>query len=324
MVICEMLDIDFLWSSDSDTYVFPNSLEQTIATIAGDESIGGASSSLVVHNTDDTVCTKLGSAIYWCELYVTRSSPASLGSSDCQSGPCSAFRVELLRGVLLPWYNQKVWGKRMVSCVQKIIRGCSRLTFHQVINEDRHLTTSLIARGWKIAFASDVLAETETPDTVARWIGQQVRDSAHVQSGNTFNDMSTGSVGTGSSYRNVSTAVHLRAEPPCVLLDCPEAGSQSSRRFCRLDNIHLVVLSTNVLLDEGPAASSNHQLVLQLCQKPGQKPGERHALGASGPAPLQCYSACYPSLESCDRAGPGLDYEYACPRRKSECHRLHA
>ncbi|KAG7433788.1 hypothetical protein Forpi1262_v005499 [Fusarium oxysporum f. sp. raphani] len=50
----------------------------------------------------------------------------------------------------MPWYMQKVFGKRMI------------------VNEDRRLTTNLLVRGWGVVFASDVLTATETPTTVTR------------------------------------------------------------------------------------------------------------------------------------------------------------
>lgn len=96
---------------------FPDSLEGTISTIAGDPQAGGASSGLVVHNAAETFVTKLASTIYWCELYLTRSLPGSMGVSDCQSGPSSAFRLSAIRPILVPWYNQKVFGKRMVHYI---------------------------------------------------------------------------------------------------------------------------------------------------------------------------------------------------------------
>ena len=52
------------------------------------------------------------------------------------------------------------------------------------MNEDRHLTTNLLLRGWSVVFASDVLAATETPTTMARWLRQQVRwaRATHIES----------------------------------------------------------------------------------------------------------------------------------------------
>ncbi|KAF5702667.1 glycosyltransferase family 2 [Fusarium globosum] len=166
LVIAEMLGIEFMWSSDSDTIVLEDTLERTISTIAGDSTIGGASSGLTVHNGDDTVVTRLAATVYWAELYLTRSTPACTATSDCQSGPCTAFRLSALSSILMPWYMQKVFGKRMI------------------VNEDRHLTTNLLVRGWGVVFASDVLTATETPTTVTRWLRQQVRwaRATHIES----------------------------------------------------------------------------------------------------------------------------------------------
>lgn len=166
LVISDILGIEYLWSSDSDTIVFPDSLEKTINTIASDLKAGGASSGLVVHNNRETAVTNLASAVYWGELYLTRSTPACTGTSDCQSGPSTAFRLSALPAILVPWYTQIAFGKRMI------------------VNEDRHLTTNLLLRGWKVIFASDVLAATDTPTTMSRWLRQQVRwaRATHIES----------------------------------------------------------------------------------------------------------------------------------------------
>ncbi|KAI9170644.1 Hyaluronan synthase 2 [Paramyrothecium foliicola] len=166
IVIADILDIEFLWSSDSDTFVRPNTIEDTISTIAVDPKIGGASSGLILHNEDQTIFTKLASVVYWSELYLSRSMPAPTATSDCQSGPSTLFRINALPPILLPWYLQTLFGKRMI------------------INEDRHLTTNLLARGWGVVFASDVLSITDTPVTLSGWLKQQVRwaRATHIES----------------------------------------------------------------------------------------------------------------------------------------------
>ncbi|KAI3587240.1 hypothetical protein IWW34DRAFT_825404 [Fusarium oxysporum f. sp. albedinis] len=102
-----------MWSSDSDTMVLERTLKRTISIIAGDPTVGGASSGLTVYNGDDMVVTRLAATVYWAELYLTRSTPACTATSDCQSGPCTAFRLSALSAILMPWYMQKVFGKRM-------------------------------------------------------------------------------------------------------------------------------------------------------------------------------------------------------------------
>ena len=157
IVISEMLGIEYMWSSDSDTIVLPDTLQGTIETISGDPLVGGGSAGLILHNENETITTKLGGMIYWSEVYISRSTALASGISDCQSGPSTAFRVSALPAILYPWYTQTVMGHRMI------------------VNEDRHLTTNLILRGWTITFASDTLAETDTPTTLSRWLMQQVR-----------------------------------------------------------------------------------------------------------------------------------------------------
>ncbi|KAG8162273.1 hypothetical protein KVR01_008038 [Diaporthe batatas] len=166
IVLADMLGVEFVWSSDSDTIVLPESLDGTISTVAGDHTIGGASSGLVVHNAADTVVTKLASTIYWCELYLTRSMPGSMAVSDCQSGPSAVFRLSAISPILIRWYNQRVFGKKMI------------------VNEDRHLTTLLLLNGWHVIYAGDIMTETESPVTLVRWIRQQVRwaRAQHIES----------------------------------------------------------------------------------------------------------------------------------------------
>lgn len=166
LVISDILGVEFLWSSDSDTIVFEDSLSRTIDSIAIDYNIGGASSGLIVHNTAETLVTKLAATVYWGELYLTRSTTAVTTTSDCQSGPSSLFRLCALPDILVPWYRQMVMGKRMI------------------INEDRHLTTRLLMRGWGVVYASDVLVATDTPTTMNKWLKQQLRwaRATHIES----------------------------------------------------------------------------------------------------------------------------------------------
>ncbi|GKZ30884.1 hyaluronan synthase 3 [Aspergillus brasiliensis] len=166
LVISDILDIEFLWTSDSDSIVMPDTLTRTMATCAADPGIGGASTALTIHNKDETVITQLGNAVYLNELYLARSFTGAAAANDCQSGPSAAFRFSAVSGELLAWYKQSVLGHWMV------------------VNEDRHLTTRLLLKGWRVVFASDVMTATESPTTFRRWLLQQVRWSraVHVES----------------------------------------------------------------------------------------------------------------------------------------------
>ncbi|KAG4034925.1 hypothetical protein MFRU_002g02740 [Monilinia fructicola] len=150
-------NIEYLWTSDSDTIVYPDTLYQTVGCMSADPLIGGSCSALSIHNDQDSAIASLGSAAYWSELAITRGQTGAVDSVDCQPGPCAAFRLIALEPILLPWYTQTSLGVKTV------------------VNEDRHLTTNLLLRNWKVTFNTCALASTDTPTTLLRWLLQQMR-----------------------------------------------------------------------------------------------------------------------------------------------------
>ncbi|KAF2221231.1 hypothetical protein BDZ85DRAFT_284114 [Elsinoe ampelina] len=59
--------------------------------------------------------------------------------------------------IILSWYNRRVLAQR------------------PIVNEDRHLTTSLLLRGHKVTYNPLIMVATDTPTTTANWCAQQVR-----------------------------------------------------------------------------------------------------------------------------------------------------
>ena len=150
-------DISYLWTSDSDTWVTPETLPLTIGCMESDSTIGGSCSSLAIHNERDSFIAAMGSAAYWSELAITRGQTGAIDAVDCQPGPCAAFRLSALQPNLFDWYVQTSLGVKTV------------------VNEDRHLTTKLLLDGWKVTFNTEAIAFTDTPTTTLRWLLQQIR-----------------------------------------------------------------------------------------------------------------------------------------------------
>ncbi|KAI0470583.1 hyaluronan synthase [Xylariaceae sp. FL0804] len=165
-VISDALGLEYLWTSDSDSIVLRDTLSLTTATIAGDPAVAGASTSLSIHNKDSTLVTEIGNSVFLNELHLSRCFASSCGANDCQSGPCAVFRTAAIVPELLQWYKQTVLGHWMI------------------VNEDRHLTTRLLLRGWKVLFVPDAFTATESPVNLRRWLLQQVRwaRSVHIES----------------------------------------------------------------------------------------------------------------------------------------------
>ena len=107
-------NISYLWTSDSDTWVYPDTLYQTIGCMAADPSIGGSCASLSIHNEKESLVSALGAAAYWSELAITRGLTGAVDTVDCQPGPCAAFRVAALEPVLMDWYTQTSFGVKTV------------------------------------------------------------------------------------------------------------------------------------------------------------------------------------------------------------------
>lgn len=156
-VLGEANHIPYLWTGDSDTWVTPDTLPLTIGCMVTDPKIGGSCALLGIHNQNASYISLLGSAIYWCELALTRGQTGVIDAADCQPGPCAAFRLAALKPNIFEWYTQTSLGVKTV------------------VNEDRHLTTKLLLDGWKVTFNTEAIAYTDTPTTPLRWILQQIR-----------------------------------------------------------------------------------------------------------------------------------------------------
>ncbi|EKG22605.1 Fungal chitin synthase [Macrophomina phaseolina MS6] len=176
-------ELEFLWTSDSDTLVMPDTLQKAAASMKLDSRIGGSCVTLGVHNSDENWLTKLGAAVYWSEMAITRSQNGAADAIDCQPGPCAAFRLSALEGILFDWYIQTSLGVRTVNQPTPSVKQEDHADNTQVVNEDRHLTTLLLLQNYKVTFLPFALALTDTPTTVVRWILQQLRwaRAAHIE-----------------------------------------------------------------------------------------------------------------------------------------------
>lgn len=114
LAIARANDIDFLWSSDSDSWVFPGTLDTAIKSIYSDARIGGTATRFSIHNDSASTIATLVAATYEADFALQIGVLSSCNTTDCQPGPCALFRVSALTPILLPWYNQRILGHRPV------------------------------------------------------------------------------------------------------------------------------------------------------------------------------------------------------------------
>ncbi|GME59640.1 Glycosyltransferase family 2 [Neofusicoccum parvum] len=149
--------VDYVWTSDSDTLVLENTVDQAIGCMALDPGIGGTCTSLGVHNGHQSGIAALTAAAYWSELAFCRGQTGSVEATDCQPGPCAAFKISALEKILFPWYMQTSLGRKTI------------------VNDDRHLSTCLMLANYRITFNTYVLTLTDTPTTSMALLLQQLR-----------------------------------------------------------------------------------------------------------------------------------------------------
>jgi len=114
LALAKAQDVSFIWSSDSDSWIYPGALEEAVGSIAIDEAIGGSSLALKVHNQDESYIAKLVAAHYSADLYLSRGQLSAFDVTDCQPGPSAVFRRYALEPILVPWYLQTFLGFRPV------------------------------------------------------------------------------------------------------------------------------------------------------------------------------------------------------------------
>ncbi|KAH7321995.1 nucleotide-diphospho-sugar transferase [Rhexocercosporidium sp. MPI-PUGE-AT-0058] len=156
-VVADELRIPYLFSTDSDSAIVPGALGKIITSLECDARIGGVSGHLRFRNPRPTYITRMTASHYWFEQEIPKAQGAIFGATECQPGPCAAFRVSVLKSVLVPWYCQRTFGHKTI------------------INEDRHLTTRVLWAGFTVHYAPGAIVYTDAPETFDAWVKQQVR-----------------------------------------------------------------------------------------------------------------------------------------------------
>lgn len=121
---------EVIFSTDSDTVIRPEALENVVRMMHSDENIGGVSGHMQFFHEKPTYISNLASAYYWNQQDVAKIQGAASGFNECQPGPCAGFRVDALKEILVPWVGQKVFGTKMVCfplLLTKKIKFLSRL-----------------------------------------------------------------------------------------------------------------------------------------------------------------------------------------------------
>lgn len=142
---------------DSDTILHSKKAIEKIVRRFKDPEIGAVTGDIRVENKSQNILTKLIGYRYWTAFNQERAAQSFYYVMMCCSGPFSAYRKSIIDKVKRKYVNQNFLGKKC--------------TF----GDDRHLTNLVLENGWQVVFDNTAHVYTYVPDTISKYIRQQVR-----------------------------------------------------------------------------------------------------------------------------------------------------
>ncbi|KXT01908.1 hypothetical protein AC579_1618 [Pseudocercospora musae] len=148
---------DAIFTTDSDTLVQDNALDEMLALLRSAPEIGGVTADVKIWNRAEGLLTRLCAARYWFAFNIERACQSMWRCVGCLSGPMSMYRTSDLETILGPW-NLQTFGNKPTT-----------------FGDDRHLTNQLLAHGLKTRYTHRTWCDSESPTTFVRWVAQQTR-----------------------------------------------------------------------------------------------------------------------------------------------------
>ena len=117
IILADAYGLKYLWSSDSDTVILPDTLHKTMHILESDSTFGCASTAMGIDNSSDSYSTQLQMVQFVSTVYAG-SPPGAFGLSNVCSGAAAAFKIEALQEMLLPWYRQSIRDFKVVLIIR--------------------------------------------------------------------------------------------------------------------------------------------------------------------------------------------------------------
>ena len=102
---------DAVFTTDSDTLIQNNGLDEMLTLLRSSPYIGGVTADVKIWNRAESLLTRLCAARYWLAFNIERACQSMWGCVGCLSGPMSMYRTSDLETILGPWNLQTFGGK---------------------------------------------------------------------------------------------------------------------------------------------------------------------------------------------------------------------
>ncbi len=151
---------------DSDSEVLPDTLRRMVAPFVADPSCGAVAGNVRVLNRHAGLLPKMLDAAFTTAFDFIRAAESGTGAVMCTPGALSAYRADLVRGVLDEWLGQTFFGRPAT------------------IGEDRAMTNLILRTGATVRYQSDAVVLTQVPTRAPqlcrmflRWARSNLRES---------------------------------------------------------------------------------------------------------------------------------------------------
>jgi hyaluronan synthase len=141
---------------DSDSYIEPTTFKNIIEPFKNPE-VGAVCAHADPENADTNILTKMQAAYYFMSFRILKAAESTFATVFCCSGCSSAYRKSLIKPILDEWLNEKFLGLPVTW------------------GDDRALTNWVLRLGYKTIYTNDTQAYTICPDTLKKFLKQQVR-----------------------------------------------------------------------------------------------------------------------------------------------------
>jgi hyaluronan synthase len=141
---------------DSDSFIDPHTPKELVKYFT-DPKIGAVAGHAYVANASKNIVTKMQAVRYFVAFKAYKGTESVFGTVTCCSGCCSAYRRKYVASFIDEWLEQTFLG---VRCTY---------------GDDRSLTNYLLKRGYKALYSPDATAYTFVPDTMRKFMRQQLR-----------------------------------------------------------------------------------------------------------------------------------------------------
>jgi hyaluronan synthase len=147
---------DIIIQLDSDSYIAPDAVRRLVDPFRHAD-IGAVCSHAAPVNADQNWLTKMQAAYYFVSFRILKAAESTFTTVLCCSGCCSAYRRSVIEPILDQWLQERFLGRPVTW------------------GEDRALTNWVLRSGYRTIYAHTVPAFTICPDTLKKFLKQQVR-----------------------------------------------------------------------------------------------------------------------------------------------------